>query len=248
MTTTQIICPFCSSPHFTFTGSKNLPQFQCQNCNSHFRHPHNRKTKKRIFNRLASLFGNIIGNIIFLSIAISLLILMYSYGTILNTGSMEPTLSGNDVVWKNPFTNSFQRGDLIIFPDPRTPGETLIKRIVGLPGETVAISNGTLHIDGKPFQEPWLTHFAKSSLSADKTTLGAREYYVLGDNRKYSIDSTELGPIHDDHIISKVFLHLDISPIDLNFGSRLRTMNRSSINKDAQDRVLKANRKYDRPY
>ena len=243
MSATPLICPFCSSPHFTFTGSIDLPQFQCWNCNSHYGFPDNREPRQRILWRFASLFGNIIGNIVIVCFVISLLILAYSYGTVLNTGSMEPTLSGNDVVWMNPLANNFQRGDLITFPDPRKQGESLIKRIVGLPGETVEVSIGNLYIDGKLFPEPWLADFAKSTVSADKTTLGTREYYVLGDNRRYSLDSTELGPIHHDHIISKVFLHLDISPIDLNFGSRLRTMNRSSANPDARDRVLEVNRK-----
>ena len=198
--------------------------------------------------RLLNLTGNVIGNIIVVGIVLAFLILAYSYGTILDTGSMEPTLSGNDVVWENPFTDTFQRGDLVTFPNPQLAGETLFKRVIGLPTETVSISNGKVYINDKVLPEPWVPGFATSTIHAETTTLGPAEYYVLGDNRKYSLDSTELGPIHKHVVKAKIFMHLDLDPIDINFGSRLRTMNRSSTKEDAWDRVLEANGKVYRPY
>ena len=154
---------------------------------------------------------------------------------------MEPTISGDDIVWMNHFADNFQRGDLITFPDPTGETDSLIKRIVGLPGETIKVYHGDITINGQPFHDPWIPDFANGGLDAPQRTLGPAEYYVLGDNRRYSLDSTELGPIRHDQISSKVFLHLDTSPVDLNFGSRLRTMNRSSTREDARDRVLEVN-------
>lgn len=101
--------------------------------------------------------------------------------------SMEPTLSpGNYVVasrLKEP-----KRGQVVVFEDPRRSGFLLVKRIIGLPGETVSISDGTVMVDAHTFEEP--------TPGAGMWDVGSDEVFVLGDNRPHSdSDSRQLGPI-----------------------------------------------------
>ena len=229
MTLTPIICPFCSSLHFTFTGSINLPQFQCQNCNSQFRHPHNRKTKKRIFNRLASLFGNILGNIVICTIVAVGLIIYYiaiPLSSYVEDISMEPTFVADDRFVSIPLHFQFQyenlkRGQILTIYGLK-PGVMAFKRVIGLPNEEVQLTNGHLFINGSPVDESYLTG-PTYTINDGPVKLGPREYYVLGDNRLYSLDSTEQGPITQNQIGDRVFLHLDLHSEDIPFYQRLKT-------------------------
>ena len=81
--------------------------------------------------------------------------------------------------------------------------EKLIKRVIGLPGETVEYKDGKLYIDGKVMKD----EYSKSTTNDfDKVTLGKDEYFVLGDNRAVSIDSRRLGPINKKDILGKARL------------------------------------------
>jgi signal peptidase I len=80
-----------------------------------------------------------------------------------------------------------QRGDVIVFRFPRDPTRDFIKRIIGVPGDTVEVRNGTVFIDGQPLEEPYLTY--KANYSSPPVTVPAGHYFVLGDNRPGSFDS-----------------------------------------------------------
>ena len=261
---TRNVCPSCSSDNIY--AEQLGPQdfaFGCNRCGNKFRNPRQallnpkpveatpstpvltqtEAPKRPFIIRMIRGLGEAIWATVFFAFIGGFLILSFTYGTLLNTGSMEPTMSGNDYVWLNPFATNFNRGDVVTFNEPSYSTEhDLLKRIVGLPSETILISHGKVYVNDRLLQEPWIPDFAKAEISAPAITLGPAEYYVLGDNRKFSWDSTEIGPVHHDRIKERVFLHLDLSPISLNFGDGLKKVNKSSLAKDATTRVIEANR------
>lgn len=136
--------------------------------------------------------------------------------------SMEPALSNQDVVLINKRSYTFhnpKRYDIIAFKlKEDTESYFNIKRIIGLPGETVQIKNGHIFIDGKvltdlPFEDLIMTE----GIALDEITLGEEEYFVMGDNCNNSEDSryVNIGNISKKEISGRVFFR--ISPRN-NFG------------------------------
>ena len=97
-----------------------------------------------------------------------------------------------------------QRGDIVVFHLADRSTADLVKRVVGLPGETVEMRGGRVYVDGALLEEPYLTAFDSSN--AAPTFVPEGHYYVLGDNRAVSYDSRSLGPISRAHIIGKAWL------------------------------------------
>lgn len=96
-----------------------------------------------------------------------------------------------------------QRGEVIVFQFSDNPPKDYIKRVIGLPGETVEVRQGQVYINGQPLDEPWRPN--PGSYTKTPITLGPDEYYVLGDNRNNSSDSHLWGPIHRSRIIGKAW-------------------------------------------
>lgn len=129
--------------------------------------------------------------------------------------SMDVTLSGGDTVLLNVLAyqiGSPKRGDVISFkPNGTQTGHSSIKRIIGLPGETVQIRDGMIYLDGTVYLEkknyPVITN---PGMAADEIRLGEREYFVLGDNRNNSEDSrfADVGLVSADYIEGKVWFVL----------------------------------------
>ena len=126
--------------------------------------------------------------------------------------SMEVTLSGGDTVLLNVLAyqvGSPKRGDVVAFkPNGSTTGYSSIKRIIGLPGETVQIKDGMIYINGEVYLEkksyPVMTN---PGMASEEIKLGDREYFVLGDNRNNSEDSrfADVGLVKSDYIEGKVW-------------------------------------------
>ena len=127
--------------------------------------------------------------------------------------SMEPTLNTQDQIFVEKVSKYFsvKRGTLITLNDPE-PGEEetlLIKRVIGLPGETVKIDSGYVYINDEKLVESYLPEgtmtYANESYEIADITLAEDEYFVLGDNRSVSKDSRRIGPINKKDIIGKLF-------------------------------------------
>lgn len=129
--------------------------------------------------------------------------------------SMEPTLSDNDNLIVDKISYRFkdpQRFDIIVFPFLYEEDTYYIKRIIGMPGETVYIDEeGTIYIDDEVLTENYGREIMLSAGRAgEPITLGEDEYFVLGDNRNNSSDSRDpsVGNIHRDKIIGKTWLRI----------------------------------------
>ena len=117
--------------------------------------------------------------------------------------SMEPNFSDGNYLLIDEITYRFrepERGEVIVFRYPNNPATYFIKRIVGLPGETVELKDGKIFANGEFIEEDYLPDSLQSRDNLS-TKLKADEYFVLGDNRSHSFDSRNWGPVNRDKII-----------------------------------------------
>jgi signal peptidase I len=96
-----------------------------------------------------------------------------------------------------------QRGDVVVFALAGEP-EDLIKRVIGLPGETIEIDGGSVYVDGRPLAEPYAQ--PAPGVAAPARRLSDGEYFVMGDNRANSRDSRSFGPIPRASIVGRAWL------------------------------------------
>jgi signal peptidase I len=121
--------------------------------------------------------------------------------------SMEPTLENDQFLVVNKLDyrlHSPRRGDIIVFRDPRADDRKLIKRIIGLPGEVIEITNGQVTVDGVPLAEPYIKSLGRYTEA--QLSIPAGQYFVLGDNRNNSSDSHNWGTLAADNIVGKAWL------------------------------------------
>ena len=95
-------------------------------------------------------------------------------------------------------------GDVIAFTYPLDPSRSLVKRVVGLPGDIIEIERGQVIRNGERLNEPYITHRDGSTFAPLEVPPGS--YYVLGDNRRASTDSRAWGFVADEHIIGRAWL------------------------------------------
>ena len=109
-----------------------------------------------------------------------------------------------------------RRGDVIVFRFPQDPSRDFVKRVIALPGETIAMDRGRVIIDGEPLDEPYLEERDLSSLPP--TLVPPRSYFVMGDNRDGSSDSRHWGMVPLENIVGKVLVRY-WPPYDFSFMS-----------------------------
>ena len=128
--------------------------------------------------------------------------------------SMYPTLHDGDNLLVDKISYRFtdiERFDIIVFEYQHEENVYYIKRIIGLPGETVQITDGNIYINGELLEEDYGYEVMESDgLAAEPVTLGENEYFVLGDNRNDSTDSRDprVGNITRDIIVGKAFVRI----------------------------------------
>ncbi len=129
--------------------------------------------------------------------------------------SMEPNFEDNQYLIIDELSYRFHhphRGDVIVLHNPSLPSEFLIKRVIGLPGEHIVIANGKVSVyqpdngaGGKIDESAYLPK-GRSTFGSIDLVLGSDEYYVLGDNRQFSLDSRSFGPVARREIIGRTAL------------------------------------------
>ena len=143
---------------------------------------------------------------------------------IVSGSSMIPTFENNEYLIVDQLTYRFdepKRGDVIVFRFPLDTSKFFIKRVIGLPNETVSIKDGNVTIttvedEEVILDEPYVNNIAKDTMSV---TLKSNEYFVMGDNRLASSDSRSWGVLPKDKIMGKAFVRLlPVESIDFHPG------------------------------
>ncbi|MBN2471126.1 MAG: signal peptidase I [Anaerolineae bacterium] len=137
---------------------------------------------------------------------IYVLVNLLSARFIVDGSSMTPTLGTGQYVLVNRVAYLLgqpERGDVIVLHSPEEAGTDLIKRLIGLPGETISITGGVVSVDGVPLDEPYLNAQPRYE---GEWALQADEYFVLGDNRNNSRDSHNFGPVKRSALIGRADL------------------------------------------
>lgn len=134
---------------------------------------------------------------------------------IVSGASMEETFQSGEYLIADQISYHFhspQRGDVVIFRYPRDPSKFFIKRVIGIPGDTITINDNVVHISNKEspegfiLDESYIKSMDKGSVLTE--TLEVDEYFVMGDNRDQSSDSRTWGVLKKDEIVGRAFLRL----------------------------------------
>src|SRR5262249_50465520 len=163
-----------------------------------------------------------------IAIGLALVIIVFLYQPVKGEGtSMAPLLSDEERIFINKFVYRFepiQRGDVVVFWYPLDHSKSFIKRVVGLPGETVEIRQGVLYVNSKSIPEPYVPPQYEDSSDFGPVRVPKDSFFVLGDHRISSNDSRVFGPVASQFIYGRaVFAYW---PVD-HFGS-LETTEASS--------------------
>ncbi|HLC38869.1 MAG TPA: signal peptidase I [Patescibacteria group bacterium] len=165
----------------------------------------NKSSKSKIFYRLARFF-DLSKWVILIAIVIYLGHLFVVSIFAVSGASMEPNFHDKEYLIVNKtfrIIDRIQRGDVAIFKFPGDPNELYIKRIIGLPGDTIEIKDKAVWVNGRKMIEMYLTKdMVTDKLSnQQKWHLGANEYFVMGDNRENSNDSRVWGSLPKENIV-----------------------------------------------
>lgn len=120
--------------------------------------------------------------------------------------SMSPTLRPGERVLAAKFAYRVgepQRGDLAVFKNPENKNEDLIKRVVGLPGDTVEMRDGVLYVNGRREKESYVNYRLTDSVFFGPARVPERRVFVMGDNRSNSRDSRSFGPVPEKDLLGE---------------------------------------------
>jgi signal peptidase I len=151
-----------------------------------------------------------------LSILLAFIVIVFLYQPVQVEGtSMMPRLCNHERIFINKFVYRFepiQRGDIVVFWYPPDPGKSYIKRVVGLPGDTVSLQEGRVYVNGKALREPYVPAGYLDHRSYPPVYVEPDHYYVLGDHRDSSNDSRVWGTVDRRYIYGKaVFVYWPFS-------------------------------------
>lgn len=172
-----------------------------------------------LLNSVGAFFLDIIETVV---IALSVFLIIYLFVSSphqVNGQSMVPTFQNGDYVLSDKVSYRIgnpKRGDVIVFHAPATAdcptgtGCDFIKRVIGLPGETITVHDNHIWVNGQQVVEPYIPadfETLPGPATRDKSiTLEANQFFVCGDNRPYSSDSRSWGPITKDEIVGRAFV------------------------------------------
>jgi len=168
-------------------------------------------------NGALSLLGNV-----GISIVLAVVVIVFIYQPVKVEGtSMMPGLTDQERIFINKYTyklgaGSIEREDLVVFHYPYDPSQSYIKRIIGLPGDSIQIVDGTVYVNGKKLDEPYVPDEYRDHVPLEKKVVPANKYFVLGDHRSSSNDSRAWGMVPRRYIYGKaVFIYWPLDKMGL---------------------------------
>ena len=148
------------------------------------------------------------------SVVIAVVLIVFIYQPVKVEGtSMMPTLTDQERIFINKFTYHFglgeiSRGDMVVFWYPLDTSKSYIKRVIGLPGDTVEIDSGDVFVNGQRLSESYVPEEYRDHLSWGPQAVPPGDYFVLGDHRSSSNDSRAWGYVDRKYIYGKaVFVY-----------------------------------------
>jgi signal peptidase I len=159
---------------------------------------------------------------LFISVILAILVILFLYQPVKVEGtSMMPALVDQERIFINKFVYRFgigniDRGDMVVFWFPGDPTKSYIKRIIGIPGDTVEVDNGTVIVNGQRLNESYVIDEYRDRQSMSPFKIQPDEYFVLGDHRSSSNDSRSWGTVPRRYIYGKaVFVYWPLDKIGL---------------------------------
>jgi signal peptidase I len=151
---------------------------------------------------------------LFLSVLIAIVVILFLYQPVKVEGtSMMPSLQNDERIFINKFVYRFGisdigRGDTVVFLYPGDPTKSYIKRVIGTPGDTVEIVDGTVLVNGTALSEPYVAEDNRDRIPMARKVVPPDQYFVLGDHRSSSNDSRSWGWVPRQYIYGKaVFVY-----------------------------------------
>jgi signal peptidase I len=159
---------------------------------------------------------------LFISVILAILVILFLYQPVKVEGtSMMPALVDQERIFINKFVyrfgiGSIDRGDMVVFWFPGDPTKSYIKRVIGIPGDTVEVDNGTVVVNGQRLNESYVIDEYRDRQSMSPFKIQPDEYFVLGDHRSSSNDSRSWGTVPRRYIYGKaVFVYWPLDKIGL---------------------------------
>lgn len=157
-----------------------------------------------------------------LSVVIAIVVILFLYQPVKVEGtSMMPALQDQERIFINKFVYRFgmgkiERGDMVVFWFPNDHTKSYIKRVIGLPGDTVEVNAGTVIVNGKAIEEGYVPEEYRDRQSIAPMKVSGDNYFVLGDHRSSSNDSRAWGTVPSELIYGKaVFVYWPIAKLGL---------------------------------
>ena len=162
--------------------------------------------KSKAGGRIRHLFSAWMRDLV-ISLAIAAFFIVFLYQPVKVEGtSMMPSLDDQERIFINKFVyriEPIQRGDIVVFRYPRDPQKSFIKRVVGVAGDHVRITDGQVFVNGKLLVEDYVPIAYEDGRSYPEVVVPPDSYFVLGDHRSLSNDSRDFGPVDASYIYGK---------------------------------------------
>src|SRR5215467_11252999 len=159
---------------------------------------------------------------LFLSVVIAIVVILFLYQPVKVEGtSMMPALVDQERIFINKFIYRFGlsdigRGDTVVFWFPGDPSKSYIKRVIGVPGDSVEVREGTVFVNGGALKESYVPEEYRDHVSMPRRTVPSDQYFVLGDHRVSSNDSRNWGMVPRNYIYGKaVFVYWPLDRLGL---------------------------------
>jgi signal peptidase I len=157
---------------------------------------------------------------LFLSVLIAIVVILFLYQPVKVEGtSMMPSLIDQERIFINKFVYRFgiseiSRSDMVVFWFPGDPTKSYIKRVIGVPGDTVEVNDGTVIVNGEPLAESYVPQEYRDHISMQRRVIPQDQFFVLGDHRSSSNDSRTWGMVPRHFIYGKaVFVYWPLDRI-----------------------------------